>query len=269
VDITDRLRGHPDIVHDFFDMPWVDAVCGSEAVASLTNRLSRFDIDAVRARLRDFYNAWIAIVDPGLPIAGQDKDGRPIPAPKLGQRYVLPDLVMNVGSIDQELNTPAPPKAPTRDDPIVQAMNLSDGSAVPAERRPPPQSRERLFSVDQFLATERRAVITADAGAGKTTLLRFLALDVLSDTPEIEAVRNHYAGYIPVWVPFALWARMAEGIDHPPPLEDVVHAFIAAQNDVPLANDMRRALGSQKIVLLVDGLDEADEKSTLVRTSCK
>jgi hypothetical protein len=50
---------------------------------------------------------------------------------------------------------------------------------------------------------------------------------------------------------------MAEGKDHPPPLEDVVYAFIAAQNDVPLANDMRRALASQKIVLLVDGLDEA------------
>ena len=50
---------------------------------------------------------------------------------------------------------------------------------------------------------------------------------------------------------------MAEGKDHLPPLEDVVHAFIAAQNDVALANDMRRVLASPKIVLLVDGLDEA------------
>jgi hypothetical protein len=238
-------------------MPWVDAVCGSETAASLANRLSRFDIAAVRVRLRDFYTAWIAIVDPGLPIAGQGNDGRPIPAPKLGQRYVLPDLVMNLGSIDQEPDTPAPPKAPTRDDPIVQSMNINDGTNVPVGRPPAPQSRERAISFDQFLASEKRAVITADAGAGKTTLLRFLALDVLSDTPDIQAVRHNYAGYIPIWVPFALWARMAEGKDHPPPLEDVVHAFIAAQNDVALANDMQRVLARQKIVLLVDGLDEA------------
>lgn len=257
VDITDRLRSHPDIIHDFFDMPWVDAVCGTEAVASLTNRLSRFDIGAVRARLRDFYSAWIAIVDPGLPIAGQDKDGRPIPAPRLGQRYVLPDLLMNVGSIDQEPASPAAPKAPTRDDPIVQAMNINQGTIASIERPAAPQSRERVVTVDQFLVSERRAVITADAGVGKTTLLRFLALDVLSEAPDIEAVRNNYAGYIPVWVPFALWARMAEGKDHPPPLEDVVHAFIAAQNDAQLANDVRQALASQKILLLVDGLDEA------------
>jgi hypothetical protein len=256
-EITEKLRHEPEIIDDYFGRAWVDAICAPETAAALANRLSRFDIEGVRGRLRDFYSAWIAIVDPGLPIAGQDKDGRPIPAPKLGQRYVLPDLVMNVGSIDQEPDSAAPPTAPTRDDPIVQAMNINDVNPAPVERPAPPRSRERTLSVDQFLATERRAVITADAGGGKTTLLRFLALDLLSDTPEIEAVRNHYAGYIPVWVPFALWARMAEGKDHPPPLEDVVHAFIAAQNDVPLANDMRRALASQKIVLLVDGLDEA------------
>jgi len=256
-ELTDRLRHEPEIIDDFFGRVWVEATCGPDAAVALSNRLSRFDIEVVRGRLRNFYSAWIAIVDPGLPIAGQDKDGRPIPAPKLGQRYVLPDLVMNVGSAEQEPDSPATPKPPTRDDPAVQAMNRNDGSAVPLERRPTPQSRERLLSVDQFLATERRAVITADAGAGKTTLLRFLALEILSDASEIEAVSNTYAGYIPVWVPFALWARMAEGKDHPPPLEDVVHAFIAAQNDVPLANDMRRALASQKIVLLVDGLDEA------------
>jgi ATPase subunit of ABC transporter with duplicated ATPase domains len=87
------------------------------------------------------------------------------------------------------------------------------------------------MSVDQFLISEKRAVITADAGVGKTTLLRFLALEILSQTPEVEAVRNLYADYIPIWVPFALWCRMAEGKDHPPPLEDAVHAFIESQSD--------------------------------------
>ena len=50
---------------------------------------------------------------------------------------------------------------------------------------------------------------------------------------------------------------MAEGKDHPPPLEDVVYGFISAQNDVALANDMKRVLATGKIIVLVDGLDEA------------
>ncbi|MGY4399277.1 NACHT domain-containing protein [Bradyrhizobium sp. USDA 3315] len=256
-ELTERLRGEPEIIDDFFSRPWVDAVCGAEAAARLADRLSRFDVEALRVRLRDFYSAWIATVDPGLPIAGQDKDGRPIPAPALGQRYVLPDLLMNVGSVEQESEAPAPKAPPTRDDPRVQTMKFSGGMQEPVIRPQPPRSRERSITVDQFMASEKRSVITADAGAGKTTLLRFIALDILSDAPEIEAVRNRYGGYVPVWVPFALWARMAEGNDHPPPLGEVVHAFIAAQNDVALAADMKRVLTAGKIILLVDGLDEA------------
>ncbi|WP_291846459.1 NACHT domain-containing protein [Bradyrhizobium sp.] len=256
-ELTEQLRGEPQIIDDFFGRPWVDAVCGPEAAAALSNRLSRFDVEALRVRLRDFYSAWIATVDPGLPIAGQDKDGRPIPAPKLSQRYVLPDLVMDMGVIETEPDALSPTAPPTRDDASIQTMDTNRGAAGPAVQAQAPRTRERLLSVDQFMANEKRSVITADAGVGKTTLLRFLALDILSDTPDIEAVRNHYAGYIPVWVPFALWARMAEGKDHPPPLEDVVYGFISAQNDVALANDMKRVLATGKIILLVDGLDEA------------
>ncbi|MCK1354229.1 NACHT domain-containing protein [Bradyrhizobium sp. CW7] len=255
-ELTEQLRDGPEIIDDFFGRAWVEVICGPDVAAQLSGRLSRFDIDALRTRLRDFYTAWIAIVDPGLPIAGQDQDGQQIPAPKLGQRYVLPDLVMNVRTIDQGPGT-AQQEPPVRDTPIANATSANQGAAPRAERPPAPRNRERLISVDQFMASEKRSVVTAEAGAGKTTLLRYLALDILAETPEIEAVRNHYAGYIPVWVPFALWARMAEGKDHPPPLEDVVHAFVAAQNDVALANSMRQVLATRKIVLLVDGLDEA------------
>ena len=59
--------------------------------------------------------------------------------------------------------------------------------------------------------------MSADAGAGKTTLLRYLALQLLSDKSDMDVVSERFAGYVPVWVPFALWSRMAEGEDHPPP----------------------------------------------------
>jgi NACHT domain len=255
-ELTDQLRQEAEIVDDFFGRPWVDAACGPEAAAALANRVSRFDLEGVRDRLRQFYPAWIASVDPGLPIAGQDKDGAPVASPALAQRYVLPDLLMDVSIADQEEAVSTAPKPLTRDDPAVQSIELQ-ASGFQRAVSSAPRSRERMLSVDQFLASEKRAVITADAGAGKTTLLRFLALEILSETPEVEAVRNIYASYIPIWVSFALWCRMAEGKDHPPPLEDVVHAFIKSQSDAAFADDVKRSLGDNKIILLVDGLDEA------------
>jgi hypothetical protein len=255
--ITEKLREEPEIVDDFFGRPWAEAVCREGAVEILKNRISRFDIDGVRVRLRDFYTAWIAAVDPGLPIAGQDKDGRQFPAPKLAQRYVLPDLLLSVGAIDHETDAPAEQSTPKLDQQAIDSGKPEkSGSAGPARSAPLP-TRERVVSVDQLLTTERQAIITADAGAGKTTLLRFLALEILSDQSDVAAIHDRYAGFVPVWVPFALWTRMAEEKSSPPPLEDVVHAFIAAQSDVALADEMKRVLSSQKIVLLVDGIDEA------------
>jgi hypothetical protein len=163
---------------------------------------------------------------------------------------------MNVGIADQEEAVSTAPKPLTRDDAAAQSIEMQASGRQRAVSSAPRLS-ERTLSVDQFLASETRAVITADAGAGKTTLLRFLALEILSETPEVEAVRNLYAGYIPIWVPFALWCRMAEGRDHSPPLEDVIHAFIKSQSDAAFADDVKRALGDNKVILLVDGLDEA------------
>lgn len=255
--ITEKLREEPEIVDDFFGRPWAEAVCRKGAVDLLKNRISRFDIDAVRVRLRDFYTAWIAAVDPGLPIAGQDKDGRQIPAPRLAQRYVLPDLLLSVGAIDHETDAPAERPAPKLDQRAIESGELEKSGLAGLARSAPLPTRERVVSVDQLLTTERQAIITADAGAGKTTLLRFLALEILSDQSNVAAIRDRYAGYVPVWVPFALWTRMAEEKSSPPPLEDVVHAFIAAQSDVALADEMKRVLSGQKIVLLVDGIDES------------
>ena len=261
---TDRLRSQPDIVDDFFDRPWVNAICPPEAVTLLENRISRFDIASIRARLLKLYTAWIAAVDPGLPIAGTDSRAKPIPAPQLKQRYVLPDVIVTLdpGSAESE------PADPSEQSPAVQVpgpeLEGAPADVVAMTRAPRAQevrARRRSLSVDQFLTAETRAILTAEAGAGKTTLLRFIALEILSDASSVAVLRNRYSGFVPVWVPFALWTRMAEGKDHPPPLEDVVHAFIAAQSDVDLANDMRRVLNGDRTILLVDGLDEAQTEA--------
>jgi hypothetical protein len=175
-ELTDKLRREPEIVDDFFGRPWVEAVCPSEARARLEDRVSRFDIADIRARLRDFYMSWIAVVDPGLPIAGHDPNGQPIPSPALAQRYVLPDLTQPVGTAHREPDVPDEPPQREPDRRAIEAGDRQKLGAVTPPQTAAPQPPEQLLSVNQFLASEKQAIIAAEAGAGKTTLLRFIAL---------------------------------------------------------------------------------------------
>src|SRR6202023_3344287 len=74
--LTERMKSEPALVDDFFGREWVEPICGPEGLELLKNRLSRFDVANVRSRLRTVYNSWISAVDPGLPIAGRDAQGR-------------------------------------------------------------------------------------------------------------------------------------------------------------------------------------------------
>jgi NACHT domain len=256
-DLTERLKTQPEIIDDFFGRAWVENICSPEAVAVLADRMSRLDVASLRTRLRALYAAWIGIVDPGLPLVGLGAGD--VPAPELSQRYVVPDVILELGVAERERLSAEPEESP------VAKPSNEEAALYPAgtEGRPTrtvlrTQPSERRIPLGQFLAEAARAVIIADAGAGKTTLLRYLALDILSDAP---AVAERYADYVPVWVPFALWARMCEGRDRPPPLEDVVQGFIKALNEAELAERMRRVLRTGRFVLLVDGLDETREPS--------
>ena len=98
-----------------------------------------------------------------------------------------------------------------------------------------------------------------EAGSGKSSPLRFIALDTLSDRPVLKATRDRNKGVLPAWLSFALWVRMSADRGAPVPIEDVIAEFIRTQGEADLAEDMRRAVRGNRIVLLVDGLDEAIE----------
>ena len=255
-ELAEQLKTEAEIVDDLFGRPWAERVCPPEYVAALADRISHIDIAALRIKLRSLYTAWIRVVDPGLPLVGQIDAERP--APELLKRYVVPDVIVPLGSAADERIDAQGQKdeagAPAQDS--KQTPSSGQDKQDDRSKLVPLRPTERRTSVNQLLAETTRAVISAEAGAGKTTLLRYLALQLLADTSDLDAVNERFAGYLPVWLPFALWARMAEGKDHPPPLEDVVHGFTDALNEPDIAKAMRRALKSGKVVLLVDGLDE-------------
>jgi hypothetical protein len=62
-----------------------------------------------------------------------------------------------------------------------------------------------------------------------------------------------------VWLPFALWVRMSVNQRAPVAIEDAVADFLRAQGGAELAEHMRRAVLGKRIVLLVDGIDEATD----------
>lgn len=265
--LTDRLRTQPIIIDDFFGRPWAHAVCPPEAIELLANRISRFTRKSLREALRKCYSSWAATVDPGVPIAGLDRLGRALPTVPIAKKYVKPDVLLRMTGLDRVEKTPEinAPRGSAAE--LSHSSPLIDKESVqrPGERPGASIIREQRMTVDRFLANNDRAIITGDAGVGKSTLLRMLALDILTDAPLFDCVRDRYADYIPVWVSFPLWARMASERVTPPPLEEAVTAFFLAQSQPVLADDMRKALGGSHIVLLVDGLDEATD-STAAQT---
>jgi hypothetical protein len=258
-ELTEQLASEPEIVDDFFGRPWVRAVCPPEALERLKDRISPVDLGTLRTRLRDCYRSWIMTVDPGLPIAGLDRLGRTQPSVSILERYVQPDIITRIAS-------PSESRDELRDS-SQNAAAADDGRDYPNERprhgarRNVPVVHEQRSALGQFLLFENQAVIVGDPGAGKSTLLRFLALDLLADTPVLTVARERYAKYLPIWVPFALWSRMSEGKAAPPPLAEVVAEFFRALSEPDLADDVRRALSSEKVILLIDGLDEATNQA--------
>ena len=258
--LTQQLKTEPELVDDFFGRPWAEALCPPEALERLKHRLSRFDVAALKAALRSCYNSWISTVDPGLPIVGQDAQGRTRASIPISDRYIQPDLQFQLTEpevLQQSGETTA--AAETRRNDAAESGQREREPTVLNQPRPRTVVRERRVGFDEYLGTRSQSLILGDAGSGKSSLLRFLALDLLSDRPVLRVTQARFKGLLPVWLPFALWVRMTAQRHAPVPIEEVAGEFLRLQGDVGLAEEIQRAVAAKTVVLLVDGLDEASD----------
>jgi len=253
--LTQDLHELPDLIDDFFDRPWVERICSAEAVRSLEQRYSRFEEAALREKLRACYRSWISAVDPGWLVAGLDSQGRPRASVPITDRYVQPDVMVKSNVEERSAAEGAKP-ADTFGGPVGQP---AEGDPAQRRHRNVGGTQERRVGLDQYLSTKSQSLIVAEAGSGKSSLLRYIAMDMLSDEPVFQVSRGQFAGSLPVWVSFALWTRMAANQASPPPVEEVITEFLRALDETDLADALKRAVSSGKIVLLVDGLDEAQD----------
>jgi hypothetical protein len=111
-----------------------------------------------------------------------------------------------------------------------------------------------------------RNVVLGGPGSGKSSLLRFLAIDVLKDEPELGSLARERGGFLPIWVPFAFWTETVA--DRPGTtfsLSDIIRRWLKDWQEERLWPLVERALEDERLLLLVDGLDEyKDEQSGTV-----
>ena len=272
VALNRKLKTEPEVVDDFFGREWVRLFCGPEAADALGQRrpLTRERVVELRASLRDFYARVFRLHDPSLPgMSRQDSATLP-----LIERFVVPD-------IDEALSLPGPAKKP---------QNTSESSSQNAHQRSI-EDRGKLWGGDTsetlafsplqlspqasvlettarrpletWLLGSRWSVVLGDPGSGKSSLSRFLTLDLLADEPKFLELNSAWGHLLPVWIPFGLWTkRLARSHDGGISISQIIEDWFHSQEEDRLWELVREALDDDRLVLLVDGLDEwSDEKA--------
>lgn len=247
------LKNHPDLVDDFFGRSWVEAFNGPEAAANLSGRkLSREQKLNARRFILTLYATHFQTVDGGIPAAAPKFRGAVLPVPVF-DRYVEPTIELVESIIEQD-------QAPT-----VQPENHTQDAAqgVQAKGFRRREIRTKL-TLSAGLATSDRFLLFGDAGFGKSAAMRVVIHSLLSDGGRFPSLAKSWGQSLPLLLPFGFLTRhFAE--NETPTVEGALKAWLmvlGAKNDVlTLLEEM---LGDERLLLLVDGLDEWQNREAAV-----
>lgn len=265
-ELSAKLKHMPALVDDFFGRGWVAAFCGEEQASSLGDRLTGEEVTLLRNRLSSLYGYVFDAQDPGLPAAAQAD----VPSPALSDRYVLPDVyegrTVEFGFIESGEEIPGNQGAENEPEGDVLGIDVAAQIGRRVSAYKPARSYRQRRGVGDWLASGSRSVVLGGPGSGKSSLLRYLALDMLEDAPELASPAREWGGFLPVWVPFAFWTKaVASSATATRSLGDVVRGWLDHFDEGRLWPLVQKALEDERLLLLVDGLDEyTDEGSAAV-----
>lgn len=247
------LKDHPDLVDDFFGRSWVEAFNGPEAAASLSGRkLGREQKLNARRFIQTLYATHFKTVDGGIPAAAPVFRGAVQPMPVF-DRYVEPTIELVESIVEQGQAPTVQPESDTQD--------AAQGVPTTGFRRR--EIRTKL-ALSAGLASTDRFLLLGGAGFGKSAALRVVIHSLLSDGGRFPALAKSWGQRLPLLLPFGFLTRhFAE--NETPTVESALKAWLmmlGARNDVlTLLEEM---LGDERLLLLVDGLDEWQNREAAV-----
>jgi len=256
--LSEWLKDHPRIVDDFFSRAWVEVFCGPDAVKQMTRRMNANEIAEYRVKLKKFYQMIFNRHDPGIPVP-----------PRIGQeelqlrdRFIVPEVYgsLPAAAIAREsLTQTAGPDTSSSKEP-------GGGSAQPQQLPSVGEIKVRV-DVDRWLSQGKRSVLLGGPGSGKSALLRTLIVELLSEEPVFGQSAVQWGTLLPVWIPFSFWTTLNTKLASPVGLSECLATWFRQHEQGDLWPLVEAAIEDDRLLLLVDGLDEWTDETAARSTS--
>lgn len=251
-EVSDRLREHPRIVDDFFGRAWVKKFCGPDRLAELAQRITVPQARQLRATLGQLYRGAFHAYGA---------------SPTVTSASELPFMVLDTVPVSDEPEEPLLPARNNSED-VREPNAIEDGFAPPSfVRRRATRPRRAAgatlttdtmasrTAADEWMAGARLRLLIGTPGSGKSSFLMFAAADLLSTNPQSAPLQRAHAGALPLWLPFAFLCRhLDESTSNS--VISAVRAWMTQQGGEQTWAIIEPALADDRVVLLVDGVDE-------------
>jgi hypothetical protein len=255
--LSEWLKDHPRIVDDFFSRAWVEQFCGAEAAKELTRRMNAATVAEYRIRLKKFYQMIFNRHDPGIPVPtriGQKEL-------QLRYRFVVPEVYGSLPAAAIAREVPNQSAGPE-----TSSSNESGGTA-PVRESPSLGEIKVRVDADRWLSQGKRSVILGGPGSGKSVLLRVLVLELLSEEPVFRQAAVQWGTLLPVWIPFSFWTTFNTRLDSSVGLSECLATWFRQHEQGDLWPLVEAAIEDERLLLLVDGLDEWTDETAARTTS--
>lgn len=267
--INELLRDRPRLVARFFGPHWVEPFCGKNRFAELpASKLDPTETRLLRTELHGLYEAAFVAVASLRP-TDTDDNGPFVILDALPRPEATSDTWVEAGgsleateqvsrdedaadSSESHSDAPSALRRPRRSLRSVRAL-LDD--------RRGPASIGDAIAADIWLADGNRNLLIGAPGAGKSSLLRFIATDLLASEPTSVALQRRHGDRLPVWLPFGFLCHHLDANDSNS-LTSAVQAWLTSHSRPDLYPLVAKALEDDRLLLLIDGIDEWTTEST-------